>query len=236
MGIKKLIKKIFNPIWLPYKHRVVDRIEEVLERQKEIKNLLKEHQIKTDDYLQQGNLNQQAALPEINEALEEVVHYIYQQTKGDIGWNFAFAVDVIKHPDRYGHIYEILSDNESKRVFLDLIKHRMTFFVKDIEPFKAPCTERLEESKFPIPKMVMENDEPLYPYAIYFLEQYTIPGVVEAQPNDIVIDAGAYVGDSAIYFSQLVGDGGKVYGFEANPRIAKKRNTILKRIRLLMLM
>lgn len=49
----------------------------------------------------------------------------------------------------------------------------------------------------------------------FIYEQYGIEGVVEAQPGHCVIDAGAYIGDTALYFSKKVGTTGKVFGFEA---------------------
>ena len=51
----------------------------------------------------------------------------------------------------------------------------------------------------------------------FIYEQYAIPGVVEAMPGQCVIDAGAFIGDTAIYFSYKVGDAGNVYAFEPLP-------------------
>jgi len=50
----------------------------------------------------------------------------------------------------------------------------------------------------------------------FIYEQYGISGKCEVQEGDIVIDAGAFIGDTAIYFSQKVGanNKGKVYAFE----------------------
>lgn len=40
---------------------------------------------------------------------------------------------------------------------------------------------------------------------------------VAARAGDIVIDAGAFVGDTALYFSREIGPEGRVFAFEANP-------------------
>lgn len=40
---------------------------------------------------------------------------------------------------------------------------------------------------------------------------------VAARVGDIVIDAGAFVGDTALYFSRVIGSEGRVFAFEANP-------------------
>ena len=52
---------------------------------------------------------------------------------------------------------------------------------------------------------------------IFVYEQYAIPGVIEAQPGDTVIDAGAFIGDTAYYFSRKIGPTGKVLSFEISP-------------------
>lgn len=47
-------------------------------------------------------------------------------------------------------------------------------------------------------------------------------------PGDVVIDAGAYIGTHTIAFSKIVGDNGKVFAFEPNPKVFKilKNNCI----------
>lgn len=51
-------------------------------------------------------------------------------------------------------------------------------------------------------------------FANYFLEQYAYRDMIKAQSGDYVIDGGACYGDTALYFSNLVGESGKVYAFE----------------------
>lgn len=58
------------------------------------------------------------------------------------------------------------------------------------------------------PKMLVE---------VFVLEQYAYrrAGVsVRAEPGDVVIDGGAWAGDTALYFADAVGAGGHVHGFE----------------------
>ena len=54
----------------------------------------------------------------------------------------------------------------------------------------------------------------IYYKYVYGYDQYSIPDQVEVQPGDTVIDAGAFMGDTAIYFSRKAGPRGKVYAFE----------------------
>lgn len=52
---------------------------------------------------------------------------------------------------------------------------------------------------------------------IFRLEQYNLQGQCGAEVGDVVIDAGAFVGESGIYFADKVGKTGKVYSFEPDP-------------------
>jgi FkbM family methyltransferase len=54
---------------------------------------------------------------------------------------------------------------------------------------------------------------------VYYHSQYEIPGLVEIDKGDVVIDAGAFYGDSAIYFDSANSPGGTVYAFEPNKNI-----------------
>ncbi|WP_288550718.1 FkbM family methyltransferase [uncultured Brachyspira sp.] len=56
-----------------------------------------------------------------------------------------------------------------------------------------------------------------YPYGLFsdfILEQYKYKNKVYVSEGDIVIDGGGYMGDTALYFANLVGKTGKVYSFE----------------------
>ena len=53
----------------------------------------------------------------------------------------------------------------------------------------------------------------------YELEQYRCPGLreVAVNPGDVVIDGGAYWGDTALYFAHRAGPDGRVVSFEFEP-------------------
>jgi len=57
-------------------------------------------------------------------------------------------------------------------------------------------------------------------YIQFVLEQYKYSGdqtVIQAEPGNYVIDAGACWGDTALYFAHLAGKDGRVYSFEFIP-------------------
>lgn len=48
----------------------------------------------------------------------------------------------------------------------------------------------------------------------WLAETYLLKNICEPELNDVVIDGGAFQGETAIWFSQKIGIGGKVYSFE----------------------
>lgn len=63
----------------------------------------------------------------------------------------------------------------------------------------------------------------------FFLKGYEC-GECKAQPGNIVLDCGAYTGNTSIYFADLVGDAGHVYAFEAMPKTFEKLRANLEKI------
>ncbi len=53
----------------------------------------------------------------------------------------------------------------------------------------------------------------------FLLDQYRCEGVVEiaVRPGDVVVDGGAFAGDTSLYFAHLAGPGGRVHAFEFEP-------------------
>jgi len=50
----------------------------------------------------------------------------------------------------------------------------------------------------------------------FIVQQYRYDSIVEPKLGDIVFDIGAYVGDTALWFSKAVGPQGKVYALNQN--------------------
>lgn len=81
----------------------------------------------------------------------------------------------------------------------------------------------------PVIEGVSEHERAFYHETTFLLEQYAIEDAVGVRKGDIVIDAGGFVGDTALYFAGKCGDAGKVYSFEPIPRIVEtaRRNIAL---------
>lgn len=127
-----------------------------------------------------------------------------------------------------GNLYDRLADNISKISFKCFLKQRISAHIqfnnKTMYPILPPKeteewrTQRGRE-RVSLPKL---SGSPEFSINFFYkdtfiLEQYAIEGVVEAMPGDIVIDAGAFIGDTALYFANKVGANGHVYAFEPLP-------------------
>ena len=158
--------------------------------------------------------------------ISDVEKHIWANTDGNISWNYCFALDVINNTHKYEMVLSLLEDDESKEVFISLLKYRMTAYIKNISPIpvlynKANCNINMPKIKDSNGKLISSD--------VFLRNQYAIPGIFELKEGENVIDGGAWIGDSAIYFSSQVGKNGKVIAFEANSKIAETMKDNLNR-------
>ena len=114
-------------------------------------------------------------------------------------------------------------DATSRAVFDWRIQHLVTDdfygfpFPYELEnaPFSRTAWNELEKQAQAMTSGFLKNDYLLDRIDTWILESYTLPGICEVKPGDIVIDCGTYTGSTTLYFSQKTGPGGHVYGFEA---------------------
>jgi FkbM family methyltransferase len=111
-------------------------------------------------------------------------------------------------------LYGELRDELSRRTLYNIVKYRLAFQVKGISATIAPSVA-LAEPRFPLPVLKGRASRHML-QNVYFYDQYRIEGVCEARPGDVIIDAGGYIGDTALYFDSAVRPDGTVYVFEPN--------------------
>ena len=114
-------------------------------------------------------------------------------------------------------------DERSRAIFDWRIQHLVTQdfygfpfpYELDSAPFSKTAWQELEKQAQSMTSGFVKNDYLLDRINTWILESYALPGICEVKPGDIVIDCGAYTGNTTLYFSQKTGLGGHVYGFEA---------------------
>jgi FkbM family methyltransferase len=164
-----------------------------------------------------------------NKESKDVFNELIRQIEDDFENNFndsrkklfSFMVYYRDNVDKLNQVFCLLADEKSKKIYYDVIKYRLTYWLARTEPILSPSCI-LNEPRYPIPKLKGNKDivKTSIKY-VYFRSQYEIPGIVELNKGDTVIDAGAFYGDSALYFDSAVCPDGLVYAFEPNKNIAK---------------
>lgn len=143
--------------------------------------------------------------------------------------NDAYKFYVEEHGDWIERFMVRLGDDISRDSYTVFLRQRIMASIFDdspicypvLPPAKTAAWRQMRENKkysFPVLRGVSQEilEKIFYKY-IYVYEQYAIQGIVEAQVGDTVVDVGAFIGDTAYYFSKKVGDKGKVLSFEITP-------------------
>jgi len=133
--------------------------------------------------------------------------------------------EAIQNPDRFDRIYELLADEESKKTFDWFIKYRIAFAIigeiaydiftpritkQDLEAAQKKL-QKVSDNKYKIDNFIFKGTYGEIVATFYF-EQYAYKNV-KPSSGDVIIDAGACFGDTALWFSKYIGNG-RVYAFE----------------------
>jgi FkbM family methyltransferase len=159
----------------------------------------------------------------------------YQQVFRDAMGRFDAQYDV----SALNKVYDTLSDLYSREMFVYVLvgrllgatKYRLPIHFSHVwrmYPLVAQCGDNSTK--------VMRDNITLYMYDLnpighdlrmfsatmgvfigFILEQYKYADIVSVKPGDIVIDGGAFLGETALYFAERVGLNGQVYAFEFMP-------------------
>ncbi len=113
---------------------------------------------------------------------------------------------------------EALADDRSKDTFARLMALRILHFTVPVNVATSVFSLYPEKSWNKLVQLAEKLPGVKGDYILDRLETWILKGYeyqeCKAQKGDIVIDAGAYTGNTVSYFEQCVGDTGKVYAFE----------------------
>ena len=190
----------------------------------------------TDEFRQnmEANFNELSSL--FVNVFGEKAHAKFRPVALD-DWNDIMGARIARAKDYYldahgtwiNTFIENLADELSKDSFITFLRQRIFAHIYHDLPICYPVAPPKKSAAWRRKREQMQHDFPvlkgceedllhnfLYKHTFVY-DQYAIEGVVEAQTGHTVIDAGAFIGDTSVYFSRKVGKEGKVYAFEATP-------------------
>lgn len=136
-----------------------------------------------------------------------------------------FCSTLLDSASEVNSVYNLFADNESREVLDSYLKyyfslawapHATGHFTFSGFP-TAEFLSRVDLSSGNIPPMDTILGETAWKSVLYctFIKgQYTLPGICEVEPGDVVVDVGAFVGETAIYFASKLNGEGVVYALE----------------------
>jgi FkbM family methyltransferase len=137
-----------------------------------------------------------------------------------------FFCEVLEQPHKFQEVYELLADEDSKNTLIWLIKFRIACFILQskraagelFSPAISPVEWHNMSQKIKnLPEIILEENLDVDLIENFLLDGYNLVGICGVEPNDVVLDLGAFNGNSSIAFSRPVGAHGKIYAFEPNP-------------------
>jgi len=146
------------------------------------------------------------------------------------------------NPERFDEIYNLLADEASKAAFNWYVQYRTAYAFIGEEAYELFTPQITREAWDNMEKRIRRNAKHVYQVdeftiegtadelvGTFVVQQYRYDSIVEPKLGDIVFDIGAYVGDTALWFSKAVGPQGKVYAFEPEPGNFEKLKANLER-------
>jgi len=153
-----------------------------------------------------------------------------------------FLRSVNLNPESFDEIYNLLADETSKATFDWYVQYRTACAFVGEEAYELFTPQITKEACDNMEKGLKHKSEGVFeiegftvqatPFELvdtFVVQQYRYDSIVEPKLGDIVFDIGAYVGDTALWFSKAVGPQGKVYAFEPEPHNFAKLKANLER-------
>lgn len=118
-----------------------------------------------------------------------------------------------------------LGDNASHDLLDWIISHRTITALTSREVAEVLCPPRIGQAEWDalldqarsLPEYELEENLDVDVVENFILDGYSLKGICEVEPGDVVLDLGAFNGNSAIVLGRRAGQSGKVYAFEPNP-------------------
>jgi len=144
--------------------------------------------------------------------------------------------DVLSHVDAYDALQSRFANDSSRGIFDWFLAMRVAYAqvgdtslalfpgpvsMKDYDKHLAELARRRHGRVYGAAGLRVES----LPEAIVdsiILEQYLLPGLVEPRSGETVLDVGAFMGETSLWFARKVGSSGKVVAFEPVPSLADR--------------
>jgi len=153
-----------------------------------------------------------------------------------------FLKAATSNPESFDEIYKLLADEASKATFNWYVQYRTAYAFIGEGAYELFTPEITREAWDNMEKRIRRAANHVYKVdeftiegiarelvGTFIVQQYRYDSIVEPKLGDIVFDIGAYVGDTALWFSKAVGPQGKVFAFEPEPRNFEKLKANLER-------
>jgi FkbM family methyltransferase len=133
---------------------------------------------------------------------------------------------VLEQLHKFQEVYDLLDDDDSRRTLIWFIKFRIACFLLQskeeagvhFSPVISPAEWRdMSEKAKALPENILEENLDIDLIENFLLDGYNLPGICGVEPHDVVLDLGAFNGNSSIAFSRPAGPQGTIYAFEPNP-------------------
>ena len=138
-------------------------------------------------------------------------------------WRYQMFRETLLGVDNYAFVGSNLKDETSIKTLVWIMKFRLVFpfLGRDVHfLYPGPVTPEEYASYYDSAKKIADKQNLPNPVPERFyictwvLEHYRLKSICEVEDGDVVLDIGAYLGDTAIYFSEKCGGDGFVYAFE----------------------
>lgn len=147
------------------------------------------------------------------------------RTSGQIVAGHHFLHHVASDPSSLDFLRSRLGDRVSHDLLDWIIVHRTITALTSREVAEALCPAKIGQAQWDtllararaLPEYELEENLDVDVVENFILDGYSLKGVCEVQPGDVVLDLGAFNGNSAIVLGRRAGPEGKVYAFEPNP-------------------